>query len=237
MSFHIIIPARYASSRFPGKVLASIGNQSMLEHVWRRAIMTEAKSVTIAVDDERVLKVAESFGAQVIMTGSDHPTGTDRLFEAVQRLAFDINDVVVNVQADEPVIPVENVHQVAANCSLPGIDVATLCEPILDPEEFESPNVVKVVVDKNNRALYFSRAAIPHKGPGLRHIGLYAYRAGFLLNLHTLYASPLEKSENLEQLRWLYNGAVIQVEKAKLSTPIGVDTEADLIKVSAFINS
>jgi len=244
--FRVIIPARYASTRLPGKPLLEIAGRPMLQHVWERARESGAEEVVIATDDERIRTVAEGFGARVIMTAASHRSGTDRLAEAAEQLGCAAGDVIVNVQGDEPQMPPENVAQVAANLERHGdAGVATLCEPIRTAEELFNPNVVKVVFDHAGYALYFSRAPIPWERdafaaePGAlpegtghyRHLGIYAYRAGFLREYVTWPGCALEHSEALEQLRVLWQGRRIHVAEARMRPPAGVDTEADLERV------
>lgn len=250
MSFSVIIPARYASSRLPGKPLLDIAGKPMIQHVYERACQSEAQQVVIATDDPRIADVAKSFGAQVCMTSADHLSGTDRLQEVVGQLALYSDDIVVNVQGDEPLIPPRIINQVAHNLAAePQASIATLSEPIGDLESLLNPNVVKVVADRSGRALYFSRAPIPwprdsfNQEQGLapeqmpegfdyqRHIGLYAYRVKLLNEFVTWPACPLEQTECLEQLRAMWNGAYIHVAQADEQPPAGVDTPADLERI------
>jgi 3-deoxy-manno-octulosonate cytidylyltransferase (CMP-KDO synthetase) len=246
MAFSVIIPARYASSRLPGKPLLDIAGKPMIQHVYERACQSEARQVVIATDDQRIATAAESFGAKVCMTSPDHLSGTDRLQEVVGQLALYADDIVVNVQGDEPLIPPRIINQVAHNLAAePQASIATLSEPIEDLESLRNPNVVKVVADRNGRALYFSRAPIPwprdafaepvQQLPGgfgyQRHIGLYAYRVKLLNEFVTWPACPLEQTECLEQLRAMWNGAYIHVACADEQPPAGVDTPEDLERV------
>lgn len=248
MSFRVVIPARYASSRLPGKPLAQVAGQPMIRHVYERARASAAEQVVIATDDERVAEVAEGFGAEVCMTSSRLRSGTDRLEAVVRELAWPEETIVVNLQGDEPLMPPAVIDQVAANLAAdPGASVATLCEPIDSDEQFRDPNLVKVVADAAGRALYFSRAPIPWpreayaSGSGVmparlgarRHIGLYAYRAGLLRRFVTWPESPLEHFESLEQLRVLWQGEAIHLAEVCQPVPGGVDTEADLARVRA----
>ncbi len=231
--FVAIIPARYASTRLPGKPLLMLAGKPMVQHVYERAMQSGAHQVWIATDDARIADVAHSFGAQTVMTATNHRSGTERLAEAVSCLAVDSDTVVVNVQGDEPTMPPALIRQVAqALAATPEAAIATLCHAMAE-DQFNNPNVVKVVRDARNFALYFSRAPIPwprepQNLPPLRHIGLYAYRASFLRTAPTLPPSPLERIESLEQLRWLYHGAKIVVEHAEQSPGPGVDTPADV---------
>jgi 3-deoxy-manno-octulosonate cytidylyltransferase (CMP-KDO synthetase) len=241
--FRIVIPARYASVRLPGKPLRLIAGRPMLEHVYRRALLAGAAEVVVATDDERVLAACQAFGATALLTSASHPSGTDRLGEVATRRGWPEQSIVVNVQGDEPFLPPANVAQVATLLAAsPAAAIATLATPIHSLDEFLDPNVVKVVTDAAGRALYFSRAPIPcvrdalaaaATGPAryagaLRHIGLYAYRVAALQRLATLPAGPLELAERLEQLRALENGLGIVVAVAAEVPGPGVDTEADL---------
>ncbi len=249
MSFSVVIPARYGSTRLPGKPLLDIAGKPMVQRVWEQAQLSSAQEVVIATDDERIVSAAESFGATVCMTNPDHPSGTDRLQEVAKLQGWESEHVVVNVQGDEPLIPPALIDQVATNlASHQQADIATLCEDISDIEELLNPNAVKVVMDANGMALYFSRASIPWpresfrdsatqmpEGDWYRHIGIYAYRTGFLHRYVTWAPAPLEQLEQLEQLRAMYNGVGIHVARALESVPAGVDTEEDLEKVRQFL--
>ena len=248
MGFSIVIPARYASSRLPGKPLADIAGKPMIQRVYEQALKSEAQRVIIATDDQRIYDVAESFGAEVCLTRDDHPSGTDRLQEVVQQLGFYADDIVVNVQGDEPLIPPRVINQVAHNL-MANLDasIATLSEPISDIAAVLNPNVVKVVSDAQGKALYFSRAPMPwprdqfaaENGQAVmpdgvnfqRHIGIYAYRVKLLNDFVRWAPAPLEVVECLEQLRAMYNGASIHVDIADELPPAGVDTEADLQRI------
>jgi 3-deoxy-manno-octulosonate cytidylyltransferase (CMP-KDO synthetase) len=248
MRFHVIIPARYQSSRLPGKPLREIGGRPMIAHVYDRACESGAASVVIATDDDRIRSAGEGFGARVVMTSPDHASGTDRLAEAVGRLELEPEDIVVNLQGDEPQMPAAVVAQVAGNLSdRPDAGMSTVCTPVLESRELFDPHLVKVVRDRRGFALYFSRAPIPwHReefptdagglpadGGYFRHIGLYAYRVQVLGAFPTLARSPMERVESLEQLRALWHGIAIHVGEAVEIPPVGVDTEADLIRVNA----
>lgn len=254
MSFSVVIPARYASSRFPGKPLADLAGKPMLQHVYERACESEARRIIIATDDERIGEAARGFGAEVCMTSSDHPSGTDRLQEVVQKLGFYADDIVVNVQGDEPLIPPRIINQVAHNLSaLPMAGIATLSEPIESVEALLNPNVVKVVTDHQGMALYFSRAPVPwprdsfmeQEGrtrmpegfPWRRHIGLYAYRVKLLNDFVRWPPAALEKTECLEQLRALWNGVGIHVDAADETPPAGVDTPEDLERIRQLLTA
>lgn len=251
MSFTVVIPARFASTRLPGKPLLPIAGRPMVEHVWRQANLSGASRVVIATDDDRIREVAQAFGAEVCMTDSSLPSGTDRLQQVAQRLGFADDAIVVNVQGDEPLIPPRVIDQVAANLAAnPGADIATLCVPIGDLEALYNPNAVKVVFGQDGRALYFSRApipwprdafapgtatALPAVGAWHRHVGIYAYRARFLHRYVTWPPAPSEQLEQLEQLRALHHGVQIHVALASAAVPAGVDTAADLAQVASLL--
>ena len=248
MSFHVIIPARYASTRLPAKPLLDIGGKPMLQHVCERAAESGASAVTVATDDLRIVEAVEAFGGQVCITGKHHQSGSERLAEAVLRLGLEDDDIVVNLQGDEPLMPAALLSQVAQ--LLQGdhdAEMATLCTRIQSAEELFDPNVVKVVMDARGNALYFSRApipwdrdafavtteALPEQALHYRHLGIYAYRAGFLKRYVKMEPCDLERIESLEQLRVLWHGGQIQVaEAAELPGP-GVDTAEDLERVRA----
>ncbi len=249
MAFSIIIPARYNSSRLPGKALVDIAGKPMVQHVYERAIESKPDQVIIATDDERIEKVAKNFGADVCMTSSEHPSGTDRLAEVINQRDFADNEIIINVQGDEPCLPAALIKQVADDLSEhPQADMATLYREISDSDEIFDPNAVKVLLDKEGYALYFSRAPIPwlrdhfntetplpNQLPHKRHIGLYGYRAHFLKAYSKLAVSELEQHESLEQLRVLYHGKRIHLTAAKIDPGHGVDTQQDLEKVRALI--
>jgi 3-deoxy-manno-octulosonate cytidylyltransferase (CMP-KDO synthetase) len=248
MSFHIVIPSRFGSTRLPGKPLLDIAGKPMVQHVCEQAARAGGASITVATDDDRIRAAVEAFGGRAALTSADHPSGTDRLEEVARQLALEEGDILVNVQGDEPLIPPEIIRQVADNLSAhPDCVMATLSEPIEDAETLHDPNVVKVLSDKAGKALYFSRAVIPwardafasHPGSlpadtGMvwqRHIGIYAYRVGFLKRFVEWGACTLEKTESLEQLRALWHGERIHVAQATVLPGPGVDTQADLEKV------
>lgn len=242
MSFKVVIPARYASTRLPGKPLAEIAERAMVLHVWERAKESTADQVIIATDDDRIVAVADQAGADVCLTGADHPSGTDRIAEVVAHFGWPDDVVVVNVQGDEPLIPAEVINQVGQNLfDHPDAEIATLATPISDQAEFLDPNAVKVVTDHNGFALYFSRAPIPHDRDrirrdepfGQRHLGIYAYRCGFLRRFGQMPKAEIEQLECLEQLRALYQGVKIHVASACALPPPGVDTPEDLAQVRA----
>ena len=252
MSFYVVIPARYASSRLPAKPLKDIAGKPMIQHVYERARESAATQVIIATDDERIEQAARAFGATVCMTSADHQSGTDRLQEVVSQLGLPDDAIVVNVQGDEPLIPPAVINQVAQNLAGDSsASVATLCEPIELVEDFCNPNIVKVVMDAHGRALYFSRAPIPYprdafagEGRALpedfvarRHIGIFAYRVGLLHRFVTWDQAPLERFESLEQLRVMWQGESIHVAEACRPVPGGVDTELDLDRVRRLLGS
>lgn len=239
MGFSVIIPARYASSRLPAKMLKEINGKSLIEHTYSNAIKSDASRVIIATDDERIKTVAEGFGAEVCMTNDSHTSGTSRIAEAVSFLNFQNDDVIVNLQGDEPMMSPRAINQVASNLVSSGMSVATLCETIDTEDAYFDENCVKVVYNSRGRAMYFSRSPVPAFRDGqninldlcFRHIGLYAYRVNFLKNYSNMPISKLETAEKLEQLTFLMEGFDIHVDVSFASTGYGVDTESDLIKV------
>ncbi len=245
MRFKVVIPARYASQRLPGKPLILIAGRPMLAHVYENALASGADEVVIATDDERIRRAAEGFGAQVCMTSPDHPSGTDRIAEAALCLGWDDKTLIVNLQGDEPLMPSADIHQVAENlCRYPEAGIATLCAPILSLEEFRDPNIVKVLRDRHGFALYFSRAPIPverdRRGAASvpnahRHIGLYAYRLDYLKTYLETPACEVERLERLEQLRALWRGDKIHVDLARETPGPGVDTVQDLAVVESLL--
>ena len=273
MHFRVVIPARYASSRLPGKPLADIGGRPMVLHVVERALQAGAESVVVATDDSRVQQAVAAAGYPVLMTSPDHQSGTERLVEVAETLGWDDDTLVVNVQGDEPLIDPALIREAARQLVLHDDAVmATLAHPIHDHADFINPNVVKVVADEAGYALYFSRAPIPwprdafaaqqanlekggaaqqanlEKGGAsqqtmpqdlgaLRHIGLYAYRAGFLRTYASLAVSPLERHEMLEQLRVLWHGYRISLGVTPSAPAPGVDTPEDLARVRALFGA
>ncbi|VEI57425.1 3-deoxy-manno-octulosonate cytidylyltransferase [Pasteurella multocida] len=253
--FTVIIPARYASTRLPGKPLADIAGKPMIAHVFEKAKLSGASRVVVATDNAEVAKAAEVFGTEVCMTSEKHNSGTERLAEVVEKLAIQDDEIIVNIQGDEPLIPPVIVQQVAENLVKYQVKMASLAVKITDPEELFNPNAVKVLTDKDGYVLYFSRAVIPwnrdqfanlHANPALhrtlelgehylRHIGIYAYRAGFIKQYVQWQPTSLEQIESLEQLRVLWNGEKIHVELAKEVPPVGVDTPEDLEKVRSIL--
>ena len=251
MHFRVVIPARYASSRLPGKPLADIGGRPMVLHVLERALQAGAESVVIATDDARVQQAVEAAGHQALMTSPAHQSGTERLVEVAETLGWPDDTLVVNVQGDEPLIDPALIREAARQLVLHDDAVmATLAHPIHDHADFVNPNVVKVVSDEAGYALYFSRAPIPwprdafaaqqtmpHELGALRHIGLYAYRAGFLRTYASLASSPLERWEMLEQLRVLWHGHRISLGITPTAPAPGVDTPEDLARVRALFEA
>ena len=251
MSFVVVIPARYASTRLPGKPLADIHGKPMVQYVVEKALQSGADRVIVATDDERVQQALAPFAAaagfEVCMTSPDHQSGTERLAEVCRHYGFAADTIIVNVQGDEPLIPPVIIRQVADNLAAASAPMATLSVPIRDAEEAFNPNAVKVVTDREGYALYFSRASIPWDRDRFaqsreqigdhyqRHIGIYAYRAGFIQRYVDWAPSVLEQVEALEQLRVLWYGEKIHVAQALQAPPVGVDTQADLDKVRALL--
>lgn len=247
MAFSVLIPARMASSRLPDKPLADISGIPMVVRVAQRAQRSAATRVVVAADDERIVKACQDHDIEVILTRSDHPSGSDRLAEACSLLGLEDASIVVNVQGDEPLIDPDAIDAAAnllkqrADCSM-----STLAHPLDTVEDFQNPNVVKVVLDAQSTALYFSRAPIPWWRDGfadgiselpqphpLRHVGLYAYRVGFLRTFPKLSQAPIEITESLEQLRAMWHGHRIAVHVTTASPGPGVDTPEDLARVRA----
>jgi len=241
LRFHVVIPARYASTRFPGKPLADLAGKPMVVRVCERAARSGAAGVHVATDDKRIFDVVKAHGHRAIMTRAEHASGTDRLAEAAHKLKLAERDIVVNVQGDEPLIAPALIAQVArALSSRRKASVSTACHAIHDEAALASPNVVKVVLDAEGYALYFSRARIPYPreagAPCYRHAGIYGYRVGFLKKYARLKPAPLEKSEALEQLRVLWHGYRIAVAISETEIPPGVDTPQDLEAVRRMIS-
>ena len=251
MHFRVVIPARYASSRLPGKPLADIGGQPMVLRVLERALQAGAESVVVATDDARVQQAVAAAGYQALMTSPDHQSGTERLVEVAETLGWADDTLVVNVQGDEPLIDPLLIREAARQLVLHDDAVmATLAHAIHDHADFINPNVVKVVADEAGYALYFSRApipwprdafaaqqAMPHELGALRHIGLYAYRVGFLRTYASLISSPLERYEMLEQLRVLGHGYRISLGITPTAPAPGVDTPEDLARVRGLFSA
>ena len=253
--FRVVIPARYASTRLPGKPLADIAGRPMILHVVQRALESGADEVVVATDDTRVAEAVDAAGHQVALTRADHPSGSDRVMEVARQRRWHDDDIVVNVQGDEPLIPPALISQTAGLLDAGGgASVATLCETLGDRRLLFDPNVVKVVVGRHGLALYFSRAPIPFArdefaGPArtddalpapsrwFRHIGLYGFRVSALARFVGLPPSTLEQTEALEQLRMLDNGIPIRVAQAAQPAPGGVDTPADLARVREILSA
>jgi len=251
-AFTVVIPARYASTRLPGKPLQDIAGKPMVQHVWEQACKSGATQVVIATDDARIVEACQAFGAKVLLTRVDHNSGTDRLAEVAAALGLEADAIVVNVQGDEPLVPPAIIDQVAANlANNPQAAIATLAEPIEDVAALFNPNVVKVASDLNGLALTFSRAPLPWPRdafaadrdslpagvPYRRHIGIYAYRAGFLQDFVAWGPCWLENTECLEQLRALWHGGRIHVADALEAPPAGVDTQEDLDRVRRLLGA
>ncbi|TFZ04765.1 3-deoxy-manno-octulosonate cytidylyltransferase [Ramlibacter rhizophilus] len=252
LPYTVLIPARLASTRLPDKPLADIAGRPMIVRVAERARRSGARRVVVAADSPAIVEACANHGIEAVLTRADHPSGSDRLAEACQAIGLAEAELVVNVQGDEPLIEpalidrVAEVLQAQASAAM-----STAAHPIGDPQDLRNPNVVKVVTDAANRALYFSRAPIPWwrdgfaggqvqalpSPPPLRHIGIYAYRVGFLLRFPTLAPAPIEQLESLEQLRALWHGHAIAVHVADEAPASGVDTPEDLARVRALVAS
>lgn len=243
LDFHVVIPARFASTRLPGKPLLPIAGKPMVIRVAEQAAKSGAQQIWIATDHQPIVAAAHEHGFKACLTHAHHQSGTDRLAEVVAQHGWSDDTIVVNVQGDEPLIPPELIRAVAMHLhDHPQCAIATACHPIHDEEAMRNPNIVKAVIDKDGNALYFSRAPIPYprdafaKGesvpaalPVLRHIGIYAYRARFLRAYGQLAPAAIEQGESLEQLRALWHGYKIGVAVTEQAPPAGVDTEADLV--------
>lgn len=249
MDFRVIIPVRLNSKRLPEKALSDINGKPMIWHVYNQAVKSGARSVVIATDDANVREIAEKFGATVCMTSSQHNSGTERLSEAVTALNYESHEVVVNLQGDEPLMPAEVIRQVAEDLIVhDNTKVATVCEKITDIADLFDPAVVKVVMNKRGFALYFSRSPIPWErenfqlepqvmtGSHYRHVGIYAYRVGFLSEYMAFNSCDIEQQELLEQLRVLWQGYRIHISVAAKNVPLGVDTPEDLARVQAIFS-
>lgn len=248
--FHIVIPARYASQRFPKKLLALLAGKPVLQWVYELSLKAGASSVVIATDHEVVFNAVSDFGAKVVMTRDDHENGTERLAEVAQLMGWFDDEIIVNVQGDEPLLPVEIIQNaVQALASDDQADMATMACRIQEDADFFNANVVKLVADEKDHALYFSRAPIPwdrdgfsdskslnQEMPVFRHIGMYVYRARLLAQYSQMPMSPLEKWEKLEQLRLLHQGVKIKVAYAHGMPPHGVDTQEDLDKLNTLMD-
>lgn len=246
-AFKVVIPARYASSRLPGKPLLDMAGKPMIAHVCQRALEAEAEEVVVATDDRRIFEAVDKLGVKAVMTDPNHQSGTERIAEVAAVLGWGEDDIVVNLQGDEPLIPPDYIQKAAqALASQHQAGIATLAARIAEADEIFNPNAVKVVLDKHGYALYFSRAPIPWNraafpdggaalqgpSPYLRHIGMYAYTVGFLRRYCDWTASPLEGVEALEQLRILWHGEKIRVEIVDAAPEAGVDTPEDFARVT-----
>jgi len=236
VNFKVVIPARYASTRLPGKALLMLNDKPIVQHVYENACASGADEVIIATDDQRIVDAAQKFNANICMTSDKHTSGTDRIAEVAKIQNWSNEVGIVNVQGDEPQMPSQNIKQVAHNLMVnEEVSMSTLCAPIKDESEFDNPNVVKVMFDNNNIALNFSRvvAKLNCKNPNInkkdvfRHLGIYSYSVRFLNTFTQLPPSSFEKKESLEQLRALQNGYKIYIEESQQSTGIGVDTQDD----------
>ena len=244
MTFTAIIPARYASTRFPGKPLAVLGGKTVIQRVHEQ-VKNELSEVYVATDDERIFKCVESFGGKAVMTRTDHQSGTDRIQEAVEKTGTHA-DVIINVQGDEPFIQPSQIQTLMQLFDDPSTQIGTLGKLFESIEAVENPNSPKIVTDNRGFALYFSRSVIPYirgkerqnwfgEYPFLKHLGVYAYRREVLAEVTKLPQSSLEKAESLEQLRWLQNGYRIRVGLTDVET-VGIDTPEDLQRAEAFLN-
>lgn len=237
--YHIIIPARWSSSRFPGKAVTPINGKPLIQYVYEHALECyDVADVIIATDSEKIFKVARDFGADVQMTNT-HTTGTGRIAQLVVDRRMNKDDVIVNLQCDEPTMPHSNIRQVVKNLYIHmNFDAATLCEPITSQDDFENPNIIKAVWDADGRAMYFSRSPIPYNSKnGYRHIGIYAYWVRTLCWYHSLAACLVEQAEILEQLRIMWYGGRIHVAKALSSVGPSVDIPTDVEKVEKYLNN
>lgn len=247
MTFKVYIPARMGATRLPGKPLLQIAGKTLIQHVWERAAASGAAEVVVATDDRRILDVVEAFGGIACMTADTHQSGTDRITEAARLRDESPETVIVNVQGDEPAMPAAVIRQVAEVLRLhPGVDIASVCEPFAVEADWRDPNQVKVLRDVHDRALYFTRAAVPFPRdagawcPGRdyrRHVGLYAYTVRYLNHFVTLPPNSLETTERLEQLRALAHGAHVRVEDACEACGVGIDTPADLERFAASLTA
>lgn len=247
LRFKVVIPARYGSTRLPGKPLLDIAGKPMIAHVCERALEAEAEEIVVATDDDRIYQAVTALGTRAVMTRTDHQSGTERIAEVARLCGWQDDDIIVNLQGDEPLIPPDYIREAAAAlASQTQAGIATLAAAIIDPEEVFNPNAVKVVLNKAGYALYFSRAPIPWErdrftrgGAGvpsgkmtyLRHIGMYAYTVDFLNRYCRWEASALESVESLEQLRIQWHGEAILVKTVAKTPEAGVDTPEDLIRV------
>jgi len=234
MAFNVLIPSRFASTRLPGKPLLEAGGKPLVQWVYEAARRSAADRVVIATDDERIMAAAQAFGAEACLTSGDHASGTDRICEAAELLGLDADEVIVNLQGDEPQMPGSLIDQVAGSLARSGASIATAAHAIGDPAELDNPNVVKVVCNRGGNAMYFSRSGIPYPrqlqpdGMVYRHLGIYAYRYGYLREFTGRAPTVLERTECLEQLRALEYGDRIAVHITDSAPPSGIDTPGDL---------
>lgn len=249
--YHIVIPARFASERLPGKMLLELAGKPLIQHVWERASLSGAESVVVATDDDRIFNAAEAFGATVVMTRADHQSGSDRIAECAMQMDWPDEHLLVNLQGDEPLMPAACLDQVARLLAEQSVcEVASLYWPITEAAEVRNPNAVKVVTNADEHALYFSRSPIPYERGYAsieaalvdghvwkRHLGLYAYRLKALRDFTACEPTPLEKSERLEQLRIIEQGGSIAMAMACEFIPAGIDTREDLERVSSLISN
>ncbi len=236
--FHVVIPARYASNRLPGKPLRLLAGKPMLQHVWERGCESDAQGIVIATDDQRIADAAAGFGADVCMTSSAHPSGSDRIAEVCRIRQWPGDRIIVNLQGDEPTMPAALINQCAGLLDDDGTDIGTLASPLAAIVDLHNPNIVKVLVDAKGYAMIFSRAAIPHArsedvqalaaATALHHHGIYAYRVSALLRMVAAKSPAVEICEQLEQLRALHLGMRIRVGQPKMRPGASVDTEDDL---------
>ena len=244
--FVVVIPARYASERLPGKPLRAIAGKAMLQHVYERGKESNASEVFIATDDQRISEAAEDFGASVCITDSQHRSGTDRIAEVSEQLNWPDSQVVINLQGDEPLMPAALINQCAALLDDSSVDMATLASPLAAKADFANPNVVKVISDIDGNAIYFSRSPIPYSRSkktddlavqtAMHHHGIYAYRCAALRKIAAAERTDLEACEQLEQLRALSIGLKVKVARALSRPPAGVDTEDDLAPVERLLS-
>ncbi len=243
MNFTAIIPARYASTRFPGKPLAILGGKTVIQRVYEQ-VAGVIPDTWVATDDERILKAVETFGGKAVMTSSNHKSGTDRIEEAAEKINTQA-DVIINIQGDEPFVQASQIETICQQFDNPSTQIATIGKPFATMDEVDNVNSPKIVTDNNGFALYFSRSVIPfvrgkehsewlHDYPFLKHLGIYAYRRDVLHEITQLPQSSLEKAESLEQLRWLQNGYRIRVGMTQVET-VGIDTPADLERAEMFL--
>lgn len=244
MEYIAIIPARYASTRFPGKPLVELAGKTIIQRVYEKA-KTVLENVYVATDDKRIFDVVESFGGKAVMTSADHPSGTDRVHEAAEKVGCSVDDVIINIQGDEPFIHKTQIEALCKCFDDASTQIATLAMPVTDSKIVFNPNSPKVVIDNNGFAMYFSRSPIPYNrewndddnkecNVHNKHIGVYAYRFNVLREITRLPMSSLEKTEKLEQLRWLQNGYKIKVGLTDMET-IGIDTPEDLKKAEEYL--